>query len=289
MYQIENQLCKVTVNKKGSELSSFYDKTQEREYIWKGGPVWPKHGPLLFPTIGGFVDNTYLVDQKAYQMPPHGFARDHEFHVLQQTQEEITMELSSSKNTLECYPYPFRLLVSHRLEGKKLLIKWTVENVGEETMYFSIGAHPGFQFAPGTSLTDYRLTFDHKIPIDTYRVKGRLITKEKESLLPPTDTLSLTPDLLRQDALILEEGLSSMVLSCDAADYHLKVSFPHFPVVALWSAPSHIDHAEYLCVEPWCGINDFVGQKPLELRDKYLIQHLYAHDFFSRTFTIEIL
>ena len=53
MYQIENEICRISVKEHGSELCEMYDKVRKREYIWQAGPVWPKHGPLLFPAIGG--------------------------------------------------------------------------------------------------------------------------------------------------------------------------------------------------------------------------------------------
>ena len=61
VYQLENEVCRISILEHGSELCEMYDKTKEREYIWQAGPVWPKHSPLLFPSIGGFYDELLAV------------------------------------------------------------------------------------------------------------------------------------------------------------------------------------------------------------------------------------
>jgi galactose mutarotase-like enzyme len=289
VYQLENEVCRISILEHGSELCEMYDKTKEREYIWQAGPVWPKHSPLLFPSIGGFYDETYAVGEKTYKMGAHGFARDMDFTLVHIDNSEIVMQLTSSEDTYASYPYRFCLQVSHRLEGKKLTVTWTVLNAGSSTMYYSIGAHPGFQLAENTGLSDYRLIFDRALDLNTHRVKGRLVTRETYPVAKQAGELWLTPDLLRKDALVFEDGISSMTLDCKKADYHLKVCFPGFPAAAVWTMPSAIDQAEYLCIEPWCGINDFVGQGVQDIRHKYLIQSLDAGESSKRSYTIEIL
>ncbi|WP_290761722.1 aldose 1-epimerase family protein [Anaerostipes sp.] len=288
MYQIENEVCRISVKEHGSELCEMYDKTRGRDYIWKAGPVWPKHSPLLFPSIGGFYDETYTAGEKAYKMRAHGFARDMDFTPVHRSSSEIVMQLESSEDTYQIYPYHFCLQVSHRLEGKKLTVTWKILNAGTNIMYYSIGAHPGFQFAGGTKLSDYRLIFDRALDLNTHRVKGRLVTKETYPVAKQAGELALCPDLLRRDALIFEDGISSMTLDCAEADYHLKVSFPGFPAAAVWTMPSDVEEAEYLCIEPWCGINDFAGQGVQDISNKYLIQALNAGESCTKSYTIEI-
>ena len=101
-------------------------------------------------------------------------------------------------------------------------------------------------------------------------MKGRLVTRETYPVAKQAGELWLTPDLLRKDALVFEDGISSMTLDCKKADYHLKVCFPGFPAAAVW-------------------INDFVGQGVQDIRHKYLIQSLDAGESSKRSYTIEIL
>ena len=289
MYYLENEKCKVVIMPQGGELCGFYDKEKNREYIWQAGEMWPRHAPVLFPAIGGFVEKSYLVNTKRYELPPHGFARDKRFEMAYQKADEICLELKNDEETEKMYPYAFCLRIIYKLEGKKLLIVWKVENPSSETMYYSIGAHPGFQLPHDTELTDYTMKFDKKIPLRTYRVKGRLVTRKKESIGQAASEIHLTPELFEKDALIFEEGLSSMTLSCPRADYNLKVSFPGFPVAAIWTPPAHADHAKFICIEPWVGINDFEGNEVKELKEKYLVETLDGNAEEEYQYTMEIL
>ena len=105
MYQIENEVCRISVKKHGSELCGMYDKISCREYIWQAGEVWPKHSPLLFPAIGGFYDGTYTANGRTYQIGAHGFARDMDFTPVSAGGNEIIMQLKSSEETYKLYPY----------------------------------------------------------------------------------------------------------------------------------------------------------------------------------------
>ena len=44
------------------------------------------------------------------------------------------------------YPYDFELYITYRLDGKNIFVDWKVKNPSEETIYFTIGAHPAFMF-----------------------------------------------------------------------------------------------------------------------------------------------
>ena len=289
MIGISNGRFHAEVSERGCELTSFFDKEAGREYLWQAGTVWQRHAPVLFPNIGGFVDGSYLVDGKEYRLPPHGFARDSEFEVVERHRSFVEMQMRSNPKTKEMYPFDFVLAIRHEVTSSGFTTKWIVRNTGRGELLFSIGAHPGFLLARDTELSDYSVQFDKVIPLRTRRVRGRLVTQEKVEIGPPTSRIDLTPDLLRNDALIFEEGLSSITLACDRADYRLKVGFEGFPVVAIWSNAEHIDEAEFVCIEPWFGINDYVGGSIRELVEKDLIQHVDPGQDWCRSFSVEIL
>ena len=49
-YTIENEKLSVTINAQGAELSSIYDKENDRELIWQADAAfWNRHAPVLFP------------------------------------------------------------------------------------------------------------------------------------------------------------------------------------------------------------------------------------------------
>ena len=61
-YTLQNDRLSITVQAKGAELISLYNKTQHLEYMWSGDPAfWSKHSPVLFPIIGALKNNTYYI------------------------------------------------------------------------------------------------------------------------------------------------------------------------------------------------------------------------------------
>ena len=56
-----------------------------------------------------------------------------------------------------------------------------------------------------------------------------------------------------------------------------------------WSATClHIDDAEFVCIEPWFGINDYVGQDVRELADKDLVQGVDPGQVWRRSLFFEV-
>ena len=50
---LENDFLKVTIADHGGELVCIYDKEEDREVIWQGGPrFWGRRAPVLFPNVG---------------------------------------------------------------------------------------------------------------------------------------------------------------------------------------------------------------------------------------------
>ena len=48
------------------------------------------------------------------------------------------------------------------LEGRKLILEYRVENIGDNEMYFSLGAHPAFSMPVGNGVdfSDYYIEFE---------------------------------------------------------------------------------------------------------------------------------
>ena len=74
----------------------------------------------------------------------HGFARDMEFTLVSEKENEVHYRLISNEETLQKYPFPFCLEIGYRIQGKQIEVIWKVKNTGDKEMYFQIGAHPAF-------------------------------------------------------------------------------------------------------------------------------------------------
>ena len=81
---------------------------------------------------------------REYEMGQHGFARDMDFRLVSEREDEMWFELKSSPETLAKYPYKFTLRIGYRLEANKIHVMWEVSGDDSQTMWFQIGAHPAF-------------------------------------------------------------------------------------------------------------------------------------------------
>src|SRR5580658_78102 len=215
MFTIENQELKASIDPKGAELQSLYDKEYQLEYMWGGDPAfWGKHSPLLFPIVGTLKGNMYMYQGKSYSLPRHWFARDREFNVESQRADSITFLLRSDEQSRAVYPFDFELRVGYRLVSNKLATTYQIRNPAADPMYFSIGGHPAFRvpLVPGTEYTEYYLEFDgiEETPRWPISIDG-LIECEPAPLLQDTAVLSLRKALFAKDALVLKHPISAGV------------------------------------------------------------------------------
>jgi galactose mutarotase-like enzyme len=289
MFTIENEQLKVSIHPKGAELQSLYHKDYQLEYMWDGDPAfWGKHSPLLFPIVGTLKGNTYYYDGKAYSLPRHGFARDREFAVESQRPDAITFLLQSDEQTRAIYPFDFELRVGYRLVSNKVATMYQVRNPSSEPIYFSIGGHPAFRvpLIPETEYTDYYLEFDGVETLPRWPIsKDGLIERKPLPLLQDTAVLPLRKELFAKDALVLKHPVSTgITLRSGRTERRLRMDFPGFLYLGIWAAPN----ADFVCIEPWCGIADSVGSDQ-QWVEKEGINQLEGGGIFQRTWTATLL
>ena len=256
MITISNKILNVTIAAKGAELQSIYNKQTGLEYMWDAGIEWPKKSPVLFPIVGGLKNNSYNYNGKQYQLSRHGFARDMVFEVENQTENSATFFIQSSEETLAIYPFTFKFSVVYTVLNNQLTVTYIVENKGEETLYFSVGAHPAFKvpLVSGNSYSDYFLQFNELETIGIYPLSPEgLIELEQLPMLDNTNQLALTKQLFYKDALVFKELQSTAItIKSYKSSNGLTMQFDSFPFYGIWSAKD----ADFVCLEPWCGIAD---------------------------------
>lgn len=253
-YKLQNENLEITVNSKGAELVSIKEPVNNREYMWEGNPdVWGRVSPVLFPFVGGLKNKEYVYNGKSYPMAQHGFARDMEFTLVSQTENSIWFVLNSTEETLEKFPFDYRLEIGYEMSGWNIRVCWRVTNPSDKVLYFSIGGHPGF----ACPLDGY-IGFD-KAPEITSSVidtTAGLMSNEKKTYPLEDGLLKITPDLFDQDALVIENNQVNTVslLSADKTPF-VSVSFDA-PLFGVWSMPRR--QAPYVCIEPWYGRCDHI-------------------------------
>ena len=156
--KIENDFLEAQINDFGAELHSLVSNETGKEYIWCGEKnIWSGQSPILFPSIGKMLDNSYMLNGKKYEMSKHGFARNNKFEVARHEKNLAEFILIENDDTLRMYPYSFELVITFELVEKSLNVTHTVRNKNNTIMYFSLGGHPAFNIEIGN-----KVVFDSK-------------------------------------------------------------------------------------------------------------------------------
>ena len=288
MKTISNKQLTIQVSPHGAELCSIV--ANGKEYLWQADPAfWKRHSPVLFPIVGSVWENEYRNEGIPYTLTQHGFARDMEFTLISEKEDEVRYRLVSNEETLHKYPFPFCLEIGYRIQGKKIEVMWEVKNTGDKEMYFQIGAHPAFYWPEFDASNSERGFFR----FDKENGLKYILISEKGCADPSTEySLELTDGLLPldthtfdKDALILEnEQVRKVTLYNKEKLAYLSLHF-NAPVVGLWSPPAK--NAPFVCIEPWyerCDRAHYTG----EYKDKDWMQHLQPEEIFQGGYTIEI-
>lgn len=285
---ISSGILDIIISTKGAELQSIFNNKTNLEYLWSGDEkFWGKKSPVLFPIVGGLKNGKYSYQGKEYSLGRHGFARDHFFEFHQQTEQSITFLLKSNNTTLQHYPFHFNFFITYTVEENKLLCTYAVENTGKEKMYFSCGAHPAFKvpLTPYTNFDDWFLEFSSVEHTKKYPLSADgLLLKEPVECLNNIYQLQLSKSLFYKDALVFKNLQSTTIsIGCKETPHGLSMSFDGFPFYGIWSAKD----ADFVCLEPWCGIADSIDASG-KLEDKEGIIQLDPNQFWKNTWTVEV-
>ena len=288
MVTLVNDIIAVSVKEHGAELCSI--RKGEVEYLWQADPAfWARHSPVLFPIVGAVWEGKYRVDGKEYPMGQHGFARDMDFTLVNQTETEVRYRLESSEETLAKYPWPFVLEIAYRVHENKVDVIWEVTNPGEADMPFQIGAHPAFYYPDYDKEKKDRgcFSFDRTEGIEYILIseKGCAETRVKYPMELKDGKLPLDTSSFDRDAFIIEDSqVKKVTLHRQDGTPWLSMSFDA-PLVGLWSPPGK--NAPFICIEPWYGRCDrahFAG----EYKEKDWVNILAPGEKFSSVYTIEV-
>lgn len=252
--EIKNDKLSVGINTYGSELM-YISSSNGTEFLWNGNKeVWSYRAPVLFPICGGLKDDKYTFDGKEYTLKKHGFARKSEFAGTRISDTKAEFVLKSSKETMEVFPFEFRLKICFGLSGNKLKISNIVENLSENKMYFSIGAHEGYSCPEG--IEEYEIRFEEKQTLDSFILDGNLLENNSIRIIENSETLPLKYEYFTVDALVFKDiKFNKATLVHKNSSKRVSVEFAGTNYFLLWTKPN----SNYICLEPWNGVQDIVG------------------------------
>ena len=158
----------------------------------------------------------------------------------------------------------------------------TVKNEDEVDMYFSIGAHPGFNCKLGD-----KLTFEcEELDVVNEMIDPESILYDEKFPTPfEGKDIVITKDIFAKDALILSNLKSKKcTLTGEDRDADIEFTFGDCEFLGLWAKPG----APYVCIEPWCGVNDNRTYRK-DVSEKEGIIRLPEGGVFDLVYTAEII
>ncbi len=192
--------------------------------------------PILFPICGNLPNNLFIYNDKKYQLKQHGFARDSQWKVIEQSLDnsaKITLELESNEQTHLVYPFDFQLIFSYELNGNKLIINQSYTNNSREKMPFSVGFHPYFWCRDKSKL-------ELDIPANEYQDQITKAIYNFDGYL----------DYNQEEIDIAFKKLHKNYTSLIDHQRRLKVTINYsnlFSTLVFWT----VKGKEYVCLEPW--------------------------------------
>lgn len=268
MITLQNDVLAVEINELGAQLHSIKRRDNGLEYLWQGDArSWGRQAPILFPFVGRLKDDEYEFDHKTYHQGQHGFARDRQFAVVNQDDNQVVLEQRSDDETRQVFPFEFILRVHYQLVAAQLQVSYEVINPAERSLIYAIGAHPGFNM-PLTPTGDFNNIKFTVSPAEEYSrivLEGPYNDSGHPRLIDMTTGFNLDHQLFDHDAIIFKTGGMDFAATLTdlATDHGVTVSTKETQYVGLWSA--YPAKANFACIEPWWGIADNVAADGLLL------------------------
>ena len=288
-YELQNEQLKIEIDSFGAELKAVTRISDGRQYLWYAdAKYWGRTSPVLFPFVGVPKNKEYCYAGKTYPMGQHGFARDMEFTLESQEKNRIWFCLSSTEETLEKYPFAFRLHIGYELSGNEIKVLWKVENTDTKNMYFSIGAHPAF-LCPVNGEEDkigYGLQFGGLT--DGIHHHGNtpdgLAVMDDEVLPLNNGKVTFTSGFFDKCTYMVEGKQTGEVSLLDKEGKPYVTVFFDTPLFAVWSPEGK--NAPFVCIEPWygrCDAIDFNGSlEDREYENKLAGGEMFAAEYRMR-------
>lgn len=270
IYYIKNKYITLGVNSDGGAMTSIKYLGEERQ--WQGNEFWKGQDVVIFPVLGHAGD--YVVDGKTYTPKSHGVARYSEFALADITLDTLTLELASNAVTRQTYPYDFDFSINYALKKNSIKITYTVRSKGGRIPFY-VGGHAAMQVPDGEAVIEFE---NEENPLLYPVGSGEAV--EVDGL----KRFIANKDFFRECKTFQLANLSGGNIYAYTKDGYRYTYKSDCPVVGFWS---NENGGDFVCIEPWWGINDFYGS-PKELKDKPFINFADENGkSFSYTLTID--
>lgn len=282
MITLKNEFLTASLNEVGAELKSLM--FGGKEYIWEGrSEVWSGSAPILFPICGGLKDDKYTYKGKEYTLKKHGYARFTTFEIEDKTDSSVVFLHKSDEETKKTFPFDYELRVIYTLIDKTVKVGYSVKNLTDGNMYFSIGSHEAYYTPEG--IEDYDVIFPQNETLNSYVLYGNLLSNQELPIIKDSNVLPLYDKYFTVDALVFKDLKSrTATLRNRKTGKAVRVDFPNADYFLLWHKPN----SPYMCLEPWSGIPDIIGSS-YDITEKEGIIVLESGKEYNSIHTLNII
>lgn len=251
MVTIKNGSLAASIDEHGAHLRSLVK--DGKEILWQGdSEFWEGTAPVLFPICSNLKNGVYNYKGKEYSMTSHGFASRLDFKATKLSDSAVSFVATHNETTLKSYPFEFVLEVVFEIADGTLVTTYRVTNPSDEDMYFSIGAHEGYNCPEGVE--NYEVHFNKTEKFESCVLEGNILGYNKDKLVPDAKKIALKTEYFAIDAIILEHiNSDEIALVNKTTGDKITVTVGDFCNLLIWSVPG----APFVCLEPWYGFPDF--------------------------------
>ncbi|NLW56891.1 MAG: hypothetical protein GX050_09840 [Firmicutes bacterium] len=255
---LENEKIKVTLSTYAGQIESIINKQTGNEHWWPYDQQWwPRRTSICFPICGGLTDDEFLYEGETYRLPMHGFLREKEFSIIEQSSNRVVMEYVSNEETKAIYPFDFRFILTQEVKDNALSVIYTVENTGQDDLYYSVGSHYTYKvpIIPTEKQGDYHYRFGAVQKGGKFIMENGAIAGKTADVFNGRDTLEIS-GLFENGSTILDLAEINphwIQIENKRKSAYTKVAFEGFSYCVLWAPKGP---SPFVCIEPWTGLPD---------------------------------
>lgn len=255
IYSLKGDKIGISVASRGAELMSVKDNAGT-EYLWGGNPkYWSERSPILFPIVGSLRNDRAYLGDITLKMPRHGIIKGREFSHLASGDNSIAFVIKADSLSKEAYPFDFEVVVEYTIDGSSLITKYIIRNNDNKDMPCVIGGHPAFNcpIHEGEDFEDYIIKFEYPEIAHCPQIDppGIIHVENTKCVLNNSDTINLSHELMRNDALVFTNLVSRKVSLINKNTARgIQMDFNGFNYLGIWSASND---APFVALEPWIG------------------------------------
>lgn len=244
IYSIENDLIKLSINSEGGAMTSLVYKPTDCQRLWQGDERWWKgQDVVIFPIVGHA--GAFTAKGQECSLKSHGLIRYTTLSVKEQGADHITLTTESTEDTLAQFPYEWEFEIGYRLVKNTVCVNYFVRSKGG-VLPFYLGGHPGMVAPEGRA----QITFENEEHPQVYPLEGEPypVSKLKE--------IAMDKEFFARHKTYQLGSLSGGAVYAQTQDGYRYTYKSDCPLYAFWS---NENGGDYICVEPWWGINDFAS------------------------------